>query len=226
MRMFFLALVLLNLLALASIQGWLGTSAPRGEPERLTNQIGPERITLRPNGIATNTATPEPATTDTATDVSAAPTEPPACIAYAGLTEQQADALLSDADALAPELTTAHDTTTTPTAWWVRIPPSGGRDGAERRVADLRALGITEFFIVPEAGPNQFAVSLGLFKSESSAQQHLAYLRSKRLRTASITTRTAVAHTVEVRGAINALQALSEALVAKHPSAVKGACAS
>ena len=34
MRMFFLALVLLNLLALASIQGWLGTSAPRGEPER------------------------------------------------------------------------------------------------------------------------------------------------------------------------------------------------
>jgi hypothetical protein len=226
MRMFFLALVLLNLLALASIQGWLGTSAPRGEPERITNQISPERITLRPNGNAAHAATPEPAATDMSSEIAIAVTEPLACIAYVGLTEQQADALLSDADALAPELTTAHATTTTPTAWWVRIPPSGGREGAEQRVADLRALGITEFFIVPEAGPNQFAVSLGLFKSESSAQQHLAYLRSKRLRTASITTRTAVAHTVEIRGAIDALQELSKALVTKRPSAVKGKCTS
>ena len=40
-RFIVVILLLLNLLAFAAIQGWLGGSAPRGEPERLSNQLNP-----------------------------------------------------------------------------------------------------------------------------------------------------------------------------------------
>lgn len=47
LRTLFLALLALNLVVFAGGQmGWLGSSGPRGEPERLTNQMRPDAITL------------------------------------------------------------------------------------------------------------------------------------------------------------------------------------
>ena len=45
-RFIVVILLLLNLLAFAAIQGWLGGSRPRGEPERLSNQLNPQAIVI------------------------------------------------------------------------------------------------------------------------------------------------------------------------------------
>ena len=45
-RLLFFVLLLVNAIAFMLLEGWLGSSAPRGEPERLTNQLRPGQIVL------------------------------------------------------------------------------------------------------------------------------------------------------------------------------------
>lgn len=239
MRVLFVILVLLNLLALASARGWLGSSAPQGEPERLSNQLNPDRIVLRPAERGTADAPPAslppPAEATTKTDESvqaepdrpeapSAPAPADACVAYAGMTEAQAENLMQTAFARRTDLGIERKTGTTPSAWWVRIPPSGGKEGAERRVAELRALGINDLFIVHDAGPNQFSISLGLFKTEAKAQQHLTTLQAKRVQNAAIATRSAVVHRIEVRGPAASLETLSKSQTVRRSGATVSEC--
>ena len=272
MRLLFIVLVLLNLLALASTQGWLGAPVTRGEPERLSNQLNPERIVLhapQEQGPAPAAAEPPPASApplpappepiaataepapeaaapapDTpasdrpvpgapAPDTSApdtplrddAPVSPQACIAYGGLAEAQADALVAAARSSHPEVRVDRSATSTPTAWWVRIPPAGGREGAERRIEGVRALGVNEYFIIQEPGANQYAVSLGLFKTEAKAQQHLAFLRTKGVRDAAVAPRTAAVHKVELRAPAGALATLEKSPAAVRSGGNRSECA-
>ncbi|WP_332670120.1 SPOR domain-containing protein [Aromatoleum sp.] len=252
MRLLFVVLVLLNLLALASAQGWLGTPSSRGEPERLSNQLNPQRIALgapeEPGAPAqTQAALPAPppspspaaaqepgqpdrAAPDAAalpadTSPSRAPEPPPqACVAYSGLAESQADALIASLQSTQPDLGVRRSTTSTPTGWWVRIPAEGGREGAERRIEGLRALGITEYFIVQEPGPNRFAVSLGLFKTEAKAQQHFAFLRNKGVREAGVAPRTATVYRIELRGPAAALATLEKSRAGARAGATRSEC--
>jgi len=241
MRLLFIVLVLLNVLALASARGWLGTPATRGEPERLSNQLNPDRIVLQapeePGRAAADApAAPVPALPAPAepvaevppavADVPAAaePVEPLACVAYAGLAEAQAEALVATAMSAQPEVRIDRSTTNTPTAWWVRIPPSGGREGAERRIEGLRALGVNEYFLVQEPGPNQYAVSLGLFKTEAKAQQHFNFLRNKGVRDAEVAPRSAAVHKIEFRGPAAALAALGKSAAAARSGATRSEC--
>ncbi|NMG73574.1 SPOR domain-containing protein [Aromatoleum diolicum] len=241
MRVLFVVLVLLNLLALASARGWLGTSTPQGEPERLSNQLNPGRIVLRPTDpVAAGTSqanSPLPAEAIPAADeraqaeadrpetpASTALAPADACVNYAGLTEAQAENLMQTAFAGRTDLRFERKTTSTPSAWWVRIPPSGGKEAAERRVAELRALGINDLFIVQDAGPNQFAVSLGLFKTEAKAQQHLATLQKRRVQTAGIAARSAVVHRIEVSGPATSLETISRSRPVRQSGATVSKC--
>lgn len=79
LRFLFVVLLALNALAFVAIQGWLGTPAVRGEPERLANQLHPERIRLAGRESPDTpppAATPDPAP-DPATGAPAAATPPP-----------------------------------------------------------------------------------------------------------------------------------------------------
>ena len=53
--------------------------------------------------------------------------------------------------------------------FWVSVGPFANRAAAEKRVADLRAQGVTDMSAV-DAGRGQFAVSLGVFRSEQAAR--------------------------------------------------------
>ena len=70
--------------------------------------------------------------------------------------------------------------------WWVYIPSQKNRAGALRRAAELKKLGIDEFFIVQEEGEYRWALSLGVFRSEDAAQAHLAALRTRGVRSARV----------------------------------------
>jgi len=74
--------------------------------------------------------------------------------------------------------------------YWVYIPPLRNKAAVQQKIAQLKARGIEEYFIVPDSDPWRNAVSLGVFKSQESAQNFLNVLRTKDVRTARVGART------------------------------------
>lgn len=70
--------------------------------------------------------------------------------------------------------------------YWVYIPPLKNKAAAKRKVAELKALGVGEYFIVQAAGHWHNAISLGVFKTRDAAQNFLNYLRTKGVHTAKV----------------------------------------
>jgi hypothetical protein len=68
--------------------------------------------------------------------------------------------------------------------YWVHIPPLKTKGEADRKVRELRSLGVTEFFVVQDAGPWRNAISLGIFRTEDAAQAFLAGLKQQGVRSA------------------------------------------
>lgn len=73
--------------------------------------------------------------------------------------------------------------------YWVHMPPQKTKGEVDRKVGELKALGVTEFFVVTDAGPWRNAVSLGLFKNEDAAKAELERLRAIGVRSATVTRR-------------------------------------
>lgn len=237
MRAFVFLLVLANLVFFAWTQGYFG-QAESPDAARLGRQIAAERLVVvsrdgppdaRGNGDsgkAADEAGDAPA--DKAPDKSAAAPEAARCVAWTGLSARDADAL--DA-ALAGERFAAlrrvrHSAPDTK-SWWVFIPPQPSRTDAEKKAGELRRLGIADYFIVQEAGPNRHAISLGIFSSAPAAEAHLNALRAKGVRSALVggrpgNGRTAV--TVEASGPAALVATAGEAVRALLPAARQAAC--
>jgi hypothetical protein len=73
--------------------------------------------------------------------------------------------------------------------YWVHMPPHKNKAEADRKVRELRNLGVTEFFVVQDAGPWRNAISLGIFRTEEGAQTFLAGLKQRGVRSAIVTRR-------------------------------------
>jgi hypothetical protein len=72
--------------------------------------------------------------------------------------------------------------------YWVFIPPLANKAAVDSRVADLKASGVKD--IVPvELGPQRFAISLGVFRTEEAAQARLAALQSQGVTAAKVGSR-------------------------------------
>lgn len=227
LRTLLILLVILNLLAFAGLQGWLGRPSAKGEPERLTNQLNPERIKLRAPPAAAGevgrTQAPAGSTGQTApVPAGAAASVPEACLAFAVANPEAARAL-GDALATQADLRVRDVAVEVPNSWWVNLPPAESREAAEARAADLRKQGVTDLYILHEPGPNQFAVSLGLFKQEAQAERWMEQLRSKGVE-ARVTPRGTVTHRIEVRGTEDRLASLPGEVRARQPSASRVEC--
>jgi hypothetical protein len=75
------------------------------------------------------------------------------------------------------------------TSWLVHIPPQGSKEAADKKAAELRDLGVTNFYIMNGDSPLKYAISLGVFKTESGAQAMLAQLVKQGVHTARIAPR-------------------------------------
>jgi len=71
-------------------------------------------------------------------------------------------------------------------SYWVFMPPLRNRQAANLKAAELKKLGVEDFFIVQEDPKFRFAISLGVFKTEEAARSRLAELRTKSVRTARV----------------------------------------
>lgn len=70
--------------------------------------------------------------------------------------------------------------------WWVFIPPQPNRGAAQRKAAELKKLGVDEYFVVQEEGRLRWALSLGVFRAEEAARAHLDALRAKGVKSAQV----------------------------------------
>lgn len=162
MRTVFLLLVLANLLFYAYAQ--------------LARQSGIERelplLQIRPESIRVLRAAQAPRA------------RAPACIEwgpFAGGDAARAEAALAELEAAGARL--ERRALAVP-GYWVYIPPLRTRAEAERKAAELRALGVHEFVLLEEGTRWRNAISLGIFGAEEAAQAHLARLRERGVRSA------------------------------------------
>ena len=110
--------------------------------------------------------------------------------------------------------------------YWVHMPASPSRQAAEAKAEELRDLGVTEFFILQETGPNNHAISLGLFSSKEGADSFLTSLRAKGVRSAKIIERNTRPSLVslELRGPETEASALRKAISAKRAKSKFPSC--
>ena len=95
-----------------------------------------------------------------------------------------------------------------PPRYWVHFPPLPSRAQVDRKLQELRSLGITDAMPMLGEGDDHFAISLGMFSTPEAAETHLAAMQRRGVRTAVIEKRartTGAAATtgkaqVEVRG--------------------------
>jgi SPOR domain len=70
--------------------------------------------------------------------------------------------------------------------YWVYIPPLRDKAAVKRKIGELKALGITEYFVVQGSGHWMNAISLGVFKTQKAAENFLHTLNTKGVRTARV----------------------------------------
>jgi hypothetical protein len=70
--------------------------------------------------------------------------------------------------------------------YWVYIPSQHSHSKAEKKVAELKALGVKDYYIVQDSGKWLNAVSLGVFKTEEAAQSYLQGLQKQGVKSAVV----------------------------------------
>jgi len=207
-------LVLVNLLFYAFGAGYFGR-LDNPDAGRLEHQVKPERMRIVSRGEAPaaapakeepakeeqpNPAPAEPALPEVAKEEVAKPVEPPSvCLAWEHLSVADADRLTGvlankfKEFKLSRRLVAAEGN-----GWWVHIPPLASKAEVEKKAGELRNLEVTDFFVVQE-GVSRSAISLGVFSSEKGAQDRLAELKSKGVRSARVAPRPGKDSTVKLQ---------------------------
>ena len=70
--------------------------------------------------------------------------------------------------------------------WWVFIPPQSSRADVDRKLGELQALGVTDYYAIEGEGPMRNAISLGVFRSEEAANDFLRALQERGVRSARV----------------------------------------
>ena len=188
MRAFFLLLVLVNLAYFA--YGRVVLEGEGGEGRIPQLQVAAERIKLLKATEPVPADKPQvpgkvlpPAPPQTATAA------PAACLEwgiFAGPGVARAERALASLEL--PEGQVERSVTDAG-GYWVYMPPLKNKAEVDRKVRELRDLGVTEFFVVQDAGQWRNAISLGIFRTDEAAQAFRDGLKQRGVRSASVTRR-------------------------------------
>lgn len=182
LKIFFCALVLANLALFALQRGYLESFVPSGhEPQRLQQQLNPEKMRLLSSTAAIAPAPTPPAV---AREVVAAPAA--SCAELGDFSEAEASRFEAKLGALTGNARLSRRIVADPTSYMVYIPSQGDKEGADRKAGELRRMQVTDFFVMQSAGDLRFGISLGIFKTRSAAEAHLAELTRKGVHSARV----------------------------------------
>jgi hypothetical protein len=184
LRVLFLFLLLANL-AFFAWSTLLAPEDPGTDARPARAQIDPGKIRLLPAspvaGLTASTTRP---------NADAAPASPAvapgACIEWGSFTLADAPAAEKALEPLALGARLSQRRAEETAGWWVFLPPQGNRPAAQKKTAELKALGVDDWFIVADEGRWRWAISLGVFRTEEAAQSRLEVMRAKGVRTAQV----------------------------------------
>jgi hypothetical protein len=188
MRAFFLLLVLVNLAYFAYGRVVLEGGGADGRIPQL--QVAAEKIKLlNATGRAPADKPRPPVKALPAAPPKTATAAPAACLEwgiFAGPGVAHAERALASLELPEGQV---ERTVTDAGGYWVHMPPHKNKAEADRKVRELRNLGVTEFFVVQDAGQWRNAISLGVFRTDEAAQAFLAGLKQRGVRSAIVTRR-------------------------------------
>ena len=211
MKVLVFLLVLANLLFYAFSAGYFGRP-DNPDAGRVNQQISPERMRIVSRGeapaapaktdipkpvvveaapqeaaaVPAREAAPEPAAKEVVATASKPPEIAQVCLAWEHLSAPDADRLAAMlAGKYADFKVSRRVIAAEGNGWWVFIPPLAGKADADKKAGELKQLEISDFFVVQD-GPSRFAISLGVFSSEKGAQDRLADLKVKGVRSAKV----------------------------------------
>ena len=187
MRIVFLVLVAANLVFFILSQGFPGPIlSDRREPEKVKNQVDPERMRLR-DGDASLQASANPAVfPSTPSAVLAAQA---ACVEYGAFAQEESARLAAELAARLPRARISPRSTVETKSYMVYLPPFSTRNEAVQAGNELKRNGITDYFIIDNDSPLKFGISLGILPTEKMAQTQLAALTKKGVSGAEIAAR-------------------------------------
>jgi hypothetical protein len=218
LRAFFLLLVLANL-GFFAWSAYLSPEETTSDPRPLRSQIDPGRIRVlaTPPGVVTAVTAPKPKP----------PAEPAACMEWGSFTLADTPAAEKSLESLALGARLTQRRAEETAGWWVYMPPQGSRAAAQKKTAELKGMGIEDWFIVNDEGKWRFAVSLGVFRTEEAAKNHLEALKAKGVKTAQAGERELQVpkNWLQVRNAEPALLTKWKEIAAAHPGTELRACA-
>ena len=167
-------LVLLLLLANLTLFGYIKLdSMSGGEGVRLAQQVQPDKISLlTPRQVAAL----DPAKVAALADV---------CVEWGPLSDVEKPRALAALEPLDLAQLISQKKVEVITSYWVFVPPAANKPAADRKLAELKAQGVKDLLLI-EAGPQRYAISLGVFRSEERAQAHLAELEAQGVRGAQV----------------------------------------
>ncbi len=180
LRTLFLLLLLGNV-AFFAWSRYVSPPEASADPQPLERQIEPEKLrVVAPTELPP--VRPRPAAAPVALK----------CIEWGSFTLADASRAEKALEPLALGPRLAQRRTEENAGWWVFIPPQGSRPAALKKASELKALGIDDYFVVQEEGPQHWALSLGVFRTEEAAQARLTALRAQGVRSAQVGARDTV----------------------------------
>lgn len=217
MRVLVFVLILFNLLFLTWSHGYFGAPS-NPDALRVQQQLLADRVTVVASGEPPKTRSkPVKIEPEVAVPEQKAPekTEPekqepekvvPAlvgvCLRLSDLTVPEADRLEKLVARKLPKSKIDRSQIAGRTSYWVHIPALPSKKEADSKVAELKALGVDDLFVMPEDGPTPRAISLGVFSLREGAESLMETLRGKGVRTARLVERVdkPTSVTLEIRG--------------------------
>jgi sporulation related protein len=200
-RTLFLVLLLANVVFFAWWR-FVSPSEAGADPAPLARQIDPQKLKVLAPG---ELPPPAPVTMRQAPAVVVSAK----CVEWGSFTLTDAPRAEKALEPLALGPRVGQRRTEEQAAWWVFIPPPpNGRAGAMRKAAELKGLGIDDYFVVQEDASHRWAVSLGVFRTEEAARTRLAALRAQGVRSAEVGARETLVPKVwlQVKGVDGALE--------------------
>jgi hypothetical protein len=193
LKFIFWSLLCINGILLAYGQGYLGNfKGNEREPARARNQVNADKLTLVSASAASTAAA------KAAAALAPPPPAPPepvvarvACMEvgpFSTTDGKRFETLLRplelgkhlSRDAAAAQEATSHI---------VYIPSLGSKEAADKKAAELKGMGVENYFVMNDNTPMKWAISLGVFKSENAAKTLLAALEKQGVTSARITGR-------------------------------------
>ncbi|MBK5105350.1 MAG: SPOR domain-containing protein [Burkholderiales bacterium] len=174
MRMLFFILLLANATFFA--YAWFGPGARAGgDAQIIGQQLNPERIRLlRPEQLSGLTRKPEPAKTVAV------------CLEWGAFSDTDVARAEQVLEPLALGAKLSQRRQDELAGFWVYIAPLASRQAAAQKAAELKRLGVEDYFIVPDDPKWRNAISLGIFKTEDAAKTRLGALREQGVKSAAI----------------------------------------